>query len=839
MFWLGGAMRGNGTTTIAEGGTLFVRRGGPRAMNEANQDYQEGDWEPKYLDRVLNNFGRVGWTGIGYVERQETGERFKNPSNVPSAFEAARQAWAAYISDLQAARVAFESYEAGANTDYENDETALAQVYETGASGLAGVRQAEATYQNDLDQAQNRRNQAAPDDIQAEEAYWNEVAQAEATFDDTVDSIANTYLTAESQVFAQYQTQLANARDEYVDQAVSALGRFRSAVQQAGTVQGIGDAFAKAEYLYAIIHGLLPPPPPNQLYSPPTVESVLQGTTAEARASIAVAYRRLYGVELAAELNDSQRNYLYYGQYQDPEAPINLNETSFFNGLLGWVNSTFDSIGQLAVGAWNGVTGFAADVWNTGAQFVQDVAYLLRNDPAALGSALREGLSDGAAIAANGLTAGTIPALDEHVQELVEENGGLYRTAYISAAIGREALTTAVSAGVTQIAAGGSRAAARWAATRMGVSQASQTRVACALTTGARLYQPVATYQQLTGAITAAEGAAEAINHGDLDRAAMLLSRAGFNSIGLYGSLRETTRFARALGSLNGQRVRDYLQACFAAGTPILSEAGPKPIEELRTGERVWARDESDPSGPLQLKEIEAVFTNVAPIWHLHLGGQVIRTTPEHPFYVLHKGWTEAKELQIGDLLLGRDNEFVPLEDILDTGVWETVYNMRVAEHHTYFVGDEAWGFAIWAHNSCAPGVVMRRDMAVDNTFRNRNGTIIPVYGSPQNTTGSPNNPHAAAIMAEVARMVRNAPAGSYVVLNRSWRTALGREFTSTSLRPDIIMVRPRPNGQYAVDAREIASPTDDPDALGQRMSTGWGTVQSQGRLVRGSFRVR
>jgi hypothetical protein len=32
------------------------------------------------------------------------------------------------------------------------------------------------------------------------------------------------------------------------------------------------------------------------------------------------------------------------------------------------------------------------------------------------------------------------------------------------------------------------------------------------------------------------------------------------------------------------------------------------------------------------------------------------------------------------------------------------VYNCRVAEYHTYFVGDEGWGFSVWAHNSYGPG---------------------------------------------------------------------------------------------------------------------------------------
>jgi len=33
------------------------------------------------------------------------------------------------------------------------------------------------------------------------------------------------------------------------------------------------------------------------------------------------------------------------------------------------------------------------------------------------------------------------------------------------------------------------------------------------------------------------------------------------------------------------------------------------------------------------------------------------------------------------------------------------VYNCREAEYHTYFVGDQKWGFSVWSHNSgCVPG---------------------------------------------------------------------------------------------------------------------------------------
>jgi hypothetical protein len=79
----------------------------------------------------------------------------------------------------------------------------------------------------------------------------------------------------------------------------------------------------------------------------------------------------------------------------------------------------------------------------------------------------------------------------------------------------------------------------------------------------------------------------------------------------------------------------------------------------------------------------------------------VICTTAEHPFYTATKGWVDCRELAVGDLLLCEGGGWVAVEDLLDTGEVETVYNMRVADHHTYFVGEIGWGCAVWAHNLC------------------------------------------------------------------------------------------------------------------------------------------
>jgi len=43
--------------------------------------------------------------------------------------------------------------------------------------------------------------------------------------------------------------------------------------------------------------------------------------------------------------------------------------------------------------------------------------------------------------------------------------------------------------------------------------------------------------------------------------------------------------------------------------------------------------------------------------------------------------------LRVGDRLSSHDGRWVAVEGLQDTGECERVYNLRVAEYHTYFVG--------------------------------------------------------------------------------------------------------------------------------------------------------
>jgi hypothetical protein len=142
-----------------------------------------------------------------------------------------------------------------------------------------------------------------------------------------------------------------------------------------------------------------------------------------------------------------------------------------------------------------------------------------------------------------------------------------------------------------------------------------------------------------------------------------------------------------------------YMQACFAAGTPIVMWNGWKLIEQIVKGDRVLSRSDLDPDGPLEVKTVEEVFERMAPVAHLHVRGQVIRTTRLHRFFLEGKGWTPYSVLRVGDRIRLQE-DWAVVEDLCDAGETVEVYNFRVADYHTYFVAGDDWGFSVWAHNT-------------------------------------------------------------------------------------------------------------------------------------------
>ena len=152
------------------------------------------------------------------------------------------------------------------------------------------------------------------------------------------------------------------------------------------------------------------------------------------------------------------------------------------------------------------------------------------------------------------------------------------------------------------------------------------------------------------------------------------------------------------IASLVAGSIRGFF-GCFAAGTPFRTPEGSVSIEEIKPGDVVLSRSEFDPSGPVEARVVE-VFVRTAPVLDLLVGGRTITTTGEHPFFAEGRGWVPARELECADEVLGLDGEWLPIEEVENSGRVTTVYNFRVADWHTYFVGEQCWGFCVWSHNS-------------------------------------------------------------------------------------------------------------------------------------------
>jgi hypothetical protein len=203
-----------------------------------------------------------------------------------------------------------------------------------------------------------------------------------------------------------------------------------------------------------------------------------------------------------------------------------------------------------------------------------------------------------------------------------------------------------------------------------------------------------------TAILTAGSGAAALLGDGATQAGAIYAGRQE-----RFDLFQSATAFAGgALGGLVGSVAGAFDKTCFRAGTPLVCEGGHRPVEDLRKGDKLAARDEFDPDGPIEFKAIEEVFVRRGLILEVTVAGQTIGTTAEHPFYVFERVWTPAGELQVGDLLATAAGRYLPVEKLHHTGNLETVYNFRVADHHTYFVADQHWGFEVWVHNrSCTP----------------------------------------------------------------------------------------------------------------------------------------
>ncbi len=126
--------------------------------------------------------------------------------------------------------------------------------------------------------------------------------------------------------------------------------------------------------------------------------------------------------------------------------------------------------------------------------------------------------------------------------------------------------------------------------------------------------------------------------------------------------------------------------SCFAAGTPVHTPSGIRPIESVQIGDQVLAADER--TGALGYQPVVAALHNKpALVLKIRLGEQEIRATPIHRFWKVGQGWVMARDLKPGDLVRGVDN--VAEVEYVKTDRTEPVFNLAVMKSHSFFVGEK------------------------------------------------------------------------------------------------------------------------------------------------------
>jgi len=208
--------------------------------------------------------------------------------------------------------------------------------------------------------------------------------------------------------------------------------------------------------------------------------------------------------------------------------------------------------------------------------------------------------------------------------------------------------------------------------------------------------------------------------------------------------------------------VVDDMPCSFSSDTPVTTPDGLEAIGALDVGEYVLAFDEE--TGKLAFYPIIAIWVHQDPVVvYLGIEGEVIETTPEHPFYTAEGEWAPAGELKAGDQVRRADGSFGVVRAVVLVAAPQAMYNLTVANAHTFFVGQGQW----FVHNQCLRGKAAA-DAAAKLGYTNR----VPPQKLPFDSHGQPgfyNSRTKTYITPDVGHSGQNPnPRGVWKMFNRN-----------------------------------------------------------------------
>ncbi|PQP83691.1 hypothetical protein C0Q44_03100 [Paenibacillus sp. PCH8] len=135
------------------------------------------------------------------------------------------------------------------------------------------------------------------------------------------------------------------------------------------------------------------------------------------------------------------------------------------------------------------------------------------------------------------------------------------------------------------------------------------------------------------------------------------------------------------------KRVYNNTCGCMPEGTLIKTMNGEIPIEKIKIGDLVLAKDTE--KGIQSYKPVEQLFNTTAEeIFTLQIGKTSLRSTGDHPFWIKNRGWVPVDELAVGDHVELQDGSLEKISSIEIKYESVKVYNFTVSDFHTYYVSE-------------------------------------------------------------------------------------------------------------------------------------------------------
>ncbi|MFG1705306.1 polymorphic toxin type 27 domain-containing protein [Nonomuraea sp. M3C6] len=201
--------------------------------------------------------------------------------------------------------------------------------------------------------------------------------------------------------------------------------------------------------------------------------------------------------------------------------------------------------------------------------------------------------------------------------------------------------------------------------------------------------------------------------------------KAGYTyALSLRTAMRSGTAFTEALfrlrySALPAEAISGLEQAagnalaagrCFPAGTLVDTEHGPRKIEDIRVGDRVWSADPA--TGERTLRAVTRLFhRSVDSLVRLTADSGTLSVSRGHRFWVQGRGWTQSQDLRPGDALQDPSGRADRVQAVSVGDGPVDVYNFEVETDHTYYV--YAGSTPVLVHNDCVTDVVKAGDHAV------------------------------------------------------------------------------------------------------------------------------